>query len=1741
MKQPLLLAYFLLCGILFCSVKCKAQNACSSVPGLVAQFPLDEMQGITAKDATGQVANGSLVNGSSSMWQPSGGWDGGGALALTGSAYLDIPLNWTPQSFSFSFWLKPTRRYDWGQLTGAKARWGAFLFHSSSTGALFVGTDAANRIEYTTPETVQLNVWQHFVFTFTKDAGAATGVGAIYKNGKLLLSKAGMNASQPWQGVGLGYLSGDALYDEVRVYNRAISPQEVGTLMGRYEAELPAPQVVLTNGATIGSSNGVTYAQNLTTVGSKVSFVVSVPTTGMYKVSTRYAAAAEYVRTMSLYVNNTDVAQAQFPTTSSGASWTTQSTTVFLTSGCNTIAYAYDADDNGGINLDYITLKSDSSPGFKTGSAAASALPSEIGVDKFTGIATFNVPLYTVTIPGVALPVALHYSASGVQVDDLGGEVGLNWSLQAAPSIHRQVRDLPDDILVETTATPEKRYGWLRYPVGSPTPADRIRAVPDAPTAFTSTTCTATEQLALTQLTSLGSLNHIQNNEYKLFDTEPDVFTYSIPGYSGKFVFDETGSVRLLPYAPIQITPVFSAGTGSYLPSTCPASIPAGELAGFTIKTAEGVLYTFNDLERISQQAQSTAPYGGTKYLLRHYYGFKINQYVSGSTPPSGPTNIDYNTGWLATQITTPVAQTNPAVIAANSITFGYACSPHIPVPDSHGNLFLLGNSTANPSPDNSLVTRVLLSPQLTTISTAKATVTFNRKLDESDNYHVSSLTITSPFEQNALVKSYTFNYLGVGRYLSKILLNRTTSTLPLYSFNYASDDGGSPPASAKIQTGVNINKDYWGFANGNKTFTGIPQLYVYPQLLGSGALRPAAPYRLYPVTAYQSGGIVLSGADRRPASRLSIAVAGTLTRVTFATGGQVGLEYEQNQFYDPVAQQSLPAGGLRIRTIRVQDPITQVESRRDYTYQDGTATTAAVSSGVLLHLPRFAFAMPLTTSSQWADVTVRSVEELAPDPFEDRHIGYRQVTEIVPSQGQVTTVFSVPGGADDISSDYNAASNLPQWQRPVFGIARQSNSGSCPAVAPLQATGELYPFAPAPNYNFARGLPLTVQYRAEPSSGTAPGSVVKQEAYSYQYTSVRPGSVTGLRYEQLGDPSFPLYAYAKYSLLTDFFYAVRQQSIQLPVVGGTTNQTTTTYRYNTQGGLASRVTQGSDNILSRTRYKYLSDYALPASGTSGALQAMSTRVKGEGVTADLVETISEIRPAGSAGPVAYVGATLQTFTTSSLPDANNTLVSTATYPYQLRRWQAVQPVASYDSVRIVNNALYIPTALREVATVLEVNASLTPLSTRTQAGRQLSGVLVGYEGSVPVLQTVNARASEVVFSDFETVATPSSFKIQAASNPTYIAASAARTGKAGLILGAGSSLTTSLPVSTTLQYRLVFWAQGAATTCTVALSTGTTPVFTQPVAHDGAGKWQRYEVLLPNRANSQLSLTANGSLQLDDVLLLPVEASAVSTTYSFDLGKTSETDVRGRTTYYEYGPTGDLALVRDHNQAIVHQYQKVLPSRTVTTGISFTTSGTGLENEPLIFTATSGLKGALQYRWDFGDGATTSYATEASTTHIYPTLGSNKSYNVRLYVTSQGTEYLYTTNVGIARQPLRLTNCTAGVVAVDDCYKTGNVQVDVSCNPNAPNSSTYATFRVTPNLTGSFTYTWQVLSGDSFSPWQSIAGNTNDPSSLSVGKSATTRYRCRVDIVTNVPEAYQSTYSEEFQINHYKSDISCP
>ena len=102
---------------------------------------------------------------------------------------------------------------------------------------------------------------------------------------------------------------------------------------------------------------GSGFAENITQAGaSAVTFSVSAPAAGPYGLKVRYAAAEATERTMSVYVNGTDVTQARFSSTAAWDKWAEQAVVVTLQAGTNSISYRYDADDNGRINMDYLQV-----------------------------------------------------------------------------------------------------------------------------------------------------------------------------------------------------------------------------------------------------------------------------------------------------------------------------------------------------------------------------------------------------------------------------------------------------------------------------------------------------------------------------------------------------------------------------------------------------------------------------------------------------------------------------------------------------------------------------------------------------------------------------------------------------------------------------------------------------------------------------------------------------------------------------------------------------------------------------------------------------------------------------------------------------------------------------------------------------------------------------------------------------------------------------------------------------------------------------------------------------------------------------------------------------------------------------------------------------------------------------------------------------------------------------------------
>jgi len=207
----------------------------------VGHWKMDECQGGTANDSSGNGNHGTITIGGTGTQTSAGtcttastAW-GNGATGKYNSSlnfdgtddYINIPsLTWTPTTFSASFWLKPTTVTSYNQVIGATNGWGAFNFHTTSTGGVYVGTDVTNRMTPTElpAGTITTGQWQHFIFTYS------SGTGKFYKNGALLSTKTGMVNPTAWGGFKIGAgdsgtINGQA--DDVRIYNYPLTKQQV--------------------------------------------------------------------------------------------------------------------------------------------------------------------------------------------------------------------------------------------------------------------------------------------------------------------------------------------------------------------------------------------------------------------------------------------------------------------------------------------------------------------------------------------------------------------------------------------------------------------------------------------------------------------------------------------------------------------------------------------------------------------------------------------------------------------------------------------------------------------------------------------------------------------------------------------------------------------------------------------------------------------------------------------------------------------------------------------------------------------------------------------------------------------------------------------------------------------------------------------------------------------------------------------------------------------------------------------------------------------------------------------------------------------------------------------------------------------------------------------------------------------------------------------------------------------------
>ena len=136
-------------------------------------------------------------------------------------SFSDLPIN--QDTFSVSWWLNPESCTNHNQHFGYD--WGKFNFHAKDDCSIYVGTDVVKRFTPTEipANTIELNKWQNFVFTFNN------GEAKFYKDG-LLLSTKTMDKPNNWTKFNFGRDTVSTIHgllDEVKIYNKTLTQEEI--------------------------------------------------------------------------------------------------------------------------------------------------------------------------------------------------------------------------------------------------------------------------------------------------------------------------------------------------------------------------------------------------------------------------------------------------------------------------------------------------------------------------------------------------------------------------------------------------------------------------------------------------------------------------------------------------------------------------------------------------------------------------------------------------------------------------------------------------------------------------------------------------------------------------------------------------------------------------------------------------------------------------------------------------------------------------------------------------------------------------------------------------------------------------------------------------------------------------------------------------------------------------------------------------------------------------------------------------------------------------------------------------------------------------------------------------------------------------------------------------------------------------------------------------------------------------
>lgn len=1104
-----------------------------------------------------------------------------------------------------------------------------------------------------------------------------------------------------------------------------------------------------------------------------------------------------------------------------------------------------------------------------------------VSVDPSSGNAIVNIPLHTVKYGAIATPINLIRQSSAMAVEQGEGDAGMGWNLTCNYAVYRQVRGLPDEVNVSTGAT---KSGWLTGTTGS---------------SIQSFTPTSNDDLTQYQWSDETADYNFLNGYIGTKDTEPDLYTVIGPNLYASFVYDGSGGIRLLEYQDIQITPISN---------------------GFTVTNNLGHVYQFTVKESVTRKAKSYKDAVVDMFTTEYEYfkddgvpQFTSAWYLSSLADEKGlVTNFNYiaRSATKSTQFKSRITQSN-LIDTLYTITDEFS-------PQRLSSI-TAGNTTA----EFFWTSRLLLSDLKIRES----------GLSDSYQYGLKYANAIASFGTGPSATHYFLITIDV-------YSSATCATEVPYRFSYKGV--GNSIANSSFQVDFPWQRlhaqDMWGFYNGViKTDTAaylndVPRLYYYTGQTDS---------RRFTIHAIPGQTVTknLWGAKRfTEATKIDI---GTLTRISYPTGGYTKIEYERNKYLDSLAGQVLHGPGLRVKSITTSGgdaaynrTATIGSSYHDIikTYYYSKSEADTTSSGVIFYPPSYGF-------NSGARL-IRTIENQGPSS----QIAYRRVKESTAGYGYKVYIYSYP-------ARYPFTTNSADWTATKSKIARSGYFN----LSDVKNGYYTFPFAPNPNYAFSQGLLTSVTEFSE-------SNVIKREK-KITYTKINPSlySVYGVSFEKLTECS--CIHFSKYEIITGTKNVITKEVVRIgddqavPVYSTNTKN----YYYNNTSGnylLNSVEDVRGDGSVSRQYIKYVKDFSAITSPTVGDVMANAIKLMNSARRhAEVVETYTVFTPAG--GSANTVGGSLKTYkdfgSSKVYPWQNYSLPDGATLTPAFVVTGATQGFSKDSDYFLQTSAD-------------DYDAQGNPASV-SDDDKNIAGLHSAQNYSLPPVATFkNATAKQTVYEGFEF---PTGRSLTATNALSY---TAGWTGERAATLTSSNSLYHNSVDNIGKPYRVSCYvkaAQNSTITFSFVNPAGGTLILSvnATYAPSTLNTWVYLEQILNITSNAvpqvKLTVTSNATVTIDDVMVMPATAIVSSKTFLPFKGQTSDTDDRGYSSTVTYDGIGRKVAVSDRQRNLVELNEYIAKGATT----RFITSGftVGDLYSGTSFTATASpynCFGTPSYQW---------------------------------------------------------------------------------------------------------------------------------------------------------------------------------